>query len=117
MERRPPNIGNDVWIGANVFIGRGVSIGDGAVIAAGAVVVKDVPPYQIYGGVPAKLIKPRFEPKIIDELLKLQWWNYTLESIKNLPFKNVIEAINEMQKRIDSGRAEIFIPDIVETPK
>ncbi len=68
-------IGNDVWIGANVLILDGVSIGDGSIIAAGAVVNKDVPPYSIYGGIPAKLIRYKFDEETINFLLKFQWWN------------------------------------------
>lgn len=75
-------IGNDVWIGANAVILPGVTVGDGAVIAAGAVVTKDVKPYSIVGGVPAKLIKYRFEPWQIELLLKLKWWDWPLEKIK-----------------------------------
>ena len=68
-------IGNDVWIGSHVLINGGVHIGDGACIAAGAVVVKNVPPYAIVGGVPAKVIRYRFSQDIIDKLEKLQWWS------------------------------------------
>lgn len=68
-------IGNDVWIGTNVSILEGVSIGDGAVVAAGAVVNKDVEPYSIVGGVPAKHIRYRFNNEIISSLLKIKWWN------------------------------------------
>lgn len=67
-------IGNDVWIGQGVTILEGVTIGDGAIIAAGAVVVKDVEPYSIVGGVPAKLIKWRFSQEQIEKLMKLKWW-------------------------------------------
>lgn len=68
-------IGNDVWIGENVTIISGVRIGDGAMIAAGAVVTKDVEPYSIVGGVPAKMIRKRFGESDIDFLLRFQWWN------------------------------------------
>lgn len=66
-------IGNDVWIGARVTILSGVSIGDGVIIAAGAVVTKDVEPYTIVGGVPAKPIRKRFTDEQIDALIKLKW--------------------------------------------
>ena len=69
-------IGNDVWIGLDVVIMGGVKIADGAIIAAGSYVVKDVLPYQIVGGVPAKLIRTRFDDVQIEALLKIKWWNY-----------------------------------------
>lgn len=68
-------IGNDVWIGKYVKIKNGVTIGDGAVLATGAVVVKDVPPYAIVGGVPAKILKYRFNEENIQWLLDLKWWD------------------------------------------
>lgn len=70
------SIGNDVWIGDNVTIMSGVTIGDGAVLAANSHIVKNVEPYSIVGGNPAKLIKYRFSKDRIDHLLKLQWWNF-----------------------------------------
>ncbi|WP_037350655.1 CatB-related O-acetyltransferase [Anaeroarcus burkinensis] len=81
-ESRPIEIGNDVWIGTNVIIADGVKIGDGAIIAAGSVVVKDVPPYAIVGGIPAKLIRYRFEEKQIDFLLNFKWWDKELSWIR-----------------------------------
>ncbi len=68
-------IGNDVWIGEDVKIIEGVKIGNGAIVAAGAVVTKDVPPYAIVGGIPAKVIRYRFTEEQIAYLQQLQWWN------------------------------------------
>lgn len=76
-------IGNDVWLGNGVTILSGVNIGDGAVVAARSVVVKDVEPYAVVGGNPAKEIKKRFSKKTIKELQKIQWWNWDEEKIKN----------------------------------
>ena len=67
-------IGNDVWIGNDVRIFPGVTIGDGAVVGTGAVVTKDLEPYGIYAGVPAKLIRKRYDVGTIDALLDLKWW-------------------------------------------
>jgi acetyltransferase-like isoleucine patch superfamily enzyme len=90
-------IGNDVFIGANVLINDGVTIGDGAVIAAGAVVVKDVAPYSLVGGVPAKEIKKRFTDSEIEGLLKLKWWDKDINWIKSNVYKfhNIDEILKE----------------------
>lgn len=76
-------IGNDVWLGMGCMIMSGVNIGDGAVVAAGSVVTHDVLPYEIVGGVPAKSIKFRFVPEQISALLKIKWWDWEIEKIKN----------------------------------
>lgn len=79
-------IGNDVWIGASAFITSGVTIGDGAVIAGHAVVTKDVPPYAIVGGNPARVIRHRFQPDIVERLLQVAWWEWPDEKIdRHLP--------------------------------
>lgn len=75
-------IGNDVWIGYEAIVMAGVHIGDGAVIASRSVVTKDVPPYTIVGGVPAKVIRPRFDEKTVARLQQLRWWDWPIEKIR-----------------------------------
>jgi len=75
-------IGNDVWIGDNVMIKGGIEIGDGAIIAMGSVVTKDVQPFSIVGGVPARLIRYRFDKKTIFRLLESKWWLSDIEKLK-----------------------------------
>ena len=74
-------VGNDVWIGHGAFISSGIKIGDGAVIGAKSVVTKDVPPYAIVGGNPAKLIRYRFNEEVVKKFLKIKWWDWSDEKI------------------------------------
>lgn len=110
---KPTKIGNDVWIGSNVTILNGVEIGDGAVIAAGAVVTKDVGPYEIWGGVPAKFIRKKFSDEIIEELLDLQWWNYGPNVLKGLDISSPEKCIGKLRERIEGG-FPIYSPDMFE---
>lgn len=89
-------IGNDVWIGYEAVIMAGVHIGDGAIIAARAVVTKDVSPYTIVGGTPAKEIRKRFDAEVIQQLLMLKWWDWSADNIRQcLPY--IMEGkINEL---------------------
>ncbi|ENX6806719.1 TPA: CatB-related O-acetyltransferase, partial [Escherichia coli] len=102
-----PIIGNDVWIGNDVVLKGGIAIGDGAVIAANSVVTKDVPPYAIVAGVPAKIIRFRFDSNVIDELLRIKWWNY---NYSDLPDNNKCDDINyfveEMNRLISNGNIQ-----------
>jgi acetyltransferase-like isoleucine patch superfamily enzyme len=74
--KAPVVIGNDCWIGENVFLGSDITISDGSIVLAGAVVTKDVPPYAIVGGVPAKVLRYRYDEETIRFLLNIKWWNF-----------------------------------------
>ena len=102
---RPPQtkIGNDVWLGAGASILAGVKIGDGAIVAAGAVVTKDVPPYAIVGGVPARVIKYRFGEATIRKLLSLQWWQYSMADMGEVDWSDVDGAASAIQKAVSEG--------------
>ncbi len=95
-------IGNDVWIANNAVIIRGVKIGDGAIVGAGAVVTKDVSPYTIVGGCPAKPLKKRFSDDLIERLLKLQWWNYSPEILSGLDLLHPELIVNELEHRTET---------------
>ena len=81
---KPVNIGHDVWIGSNSTVLGGVNIGNGAVIGAGAVVTKDVPPYAVVGGVPARIIKYRFDDEKITSIEKMQWWDLSDDKLRQI---------------------------------
>lgn len=91
-------VGNDVWIGSRVMILDGITIGDGAIIAANSVVTKDILPYSVVGGVPAKLIKMRFDDTTIEKLLQEKWWDWNIEDIKKkLPFfQKEIKSVDDL---------------------
>lgn len=97
-----PVIGNDVWIGANVTINRGVTIGDGVIVAAGSVVTSSIDAYMIVGGVPAKIIKPRFNDKIIESLISLKWWDLPHTFLSGLPFNNIENCIEILNDKISN---------------
>lgn len=104
-------IGNDVWIGNGAKILQGVKIGDGAVIGAGAVVTKDVPPYSIVAGVPAKVIRPRFDEKIIEDLERLKWWEYGPDILKNVDITDMSETTKRIEEKIQNGFPK-YNPDV-----
>lgn len=105
VEKPSVIIGNDVWIGQDVTILKGCHIGNGAVLASNSVITKDVPDYAIVGGIPAKIIKYRFSEEIIKKLLKLQWWDLSLDLLENIPFDDIEEAIKILElKKKDNNR-------------
>ena len=99
QEYEKTKIGNDVWIGNNSIIMGGLTIGDGAVIAAGAVVTKNVEPYAVVGGIPAKVLKYRFTQNEIERIKGLEWWNWSVEKIKlnKDKFLSVEEFLNSSE--------------------
>lgn len=95
-------IGNDVWIGEGVSIMRGVTIGDGSVIAARSVVTKDIPPYSVVGGAPAKVIKMRFSDRTCEALQQLRWWEYGLPALNQVDMSDPESAVDRIRQNIAS---------------
>ena len=83
--RGPIRIGNNVWVGDNAIVLSGVSVGDGAVVGAGAVVTRDVPPFTIVAGAPARVIRRRFDDEVIEALLDIRWWDWPHEKLRASP--------------------------------
>ena len=97
-------IGHDVWIGRNVTIKRGVRVGTGAVIGAGSIITKDVAPYTVVAGAPARVIKKRFSDNVIEALLELKWYNYDLRksAVPNLNTSDIHESISLIRELIEA---------------
>lgn len=94
---KPTTIGADVWIGSHCIITAGVTIGHGAIVGSGAVVTKDVAPYAIVGGTPAKLIRYRFDEATIERLLETQWWTLPPEEIAKLDLTDVAGSLDALE--------------------
>ena len=96
-------IGNDVWIGRDVTLMRGVTIGDGAIIATGSIVTKDVPAYAIVAGMPAKVVKMRFDRGLVRRMQQIAWWQYDRNDMRGVPFDDPRSALNEIERRVKTG--------------
>lgn len=108
-------IGHEVYIGADSFIKRGVTIGDGAVVGAGSVVTRDVPPYAIVVGAPAKVIRQRFSDAIVERLMALQWWQYDLAPWREkIDFSKVEATLAFLEERLEMGELDVLQPDAFE---
>ena len=94
-------VGNDVWLGRECVVMPGVKIGDGAVVGMGAVVTKDIPPYAVVVGVPARVIKYRFDNDVIKELLELRWWDFPESFVATLPFGDVGKSIELLRANLN----------------
>jgi len=113
-ERRGVTIGNDVWIGRNVIVHKGVRIGDGAIIASGSVVSKNVLPYEIVGGIPAKHIRNRFDYETIVRFNKLMWWNYDLDHdlLASIDYSDVAASLSCIEGLVERGELRQFSPRV-----
>lgn len=103
-------IGHDAWIGANSILKRGVKIGTGSVIAGNSVVTKDVPPYTIVGGNPARVIKSRFPDELIADLLASEWWQYKFTDFEGLKIKDPSAFVSELKRRVHDGLISPYCP-------
>jgi acetyltransferase-like isoleucine patch superfamily enzyme/intracellular sulfur oxidation DsrE/DsrF family protein len=104
----PVSIGNDVWIGAQAYIRGGVSLGDGCVIGTNAVVTRDVPPYAIVVGNPGRVVRYRFEPDVVDQLLDLAWWRYDCADFDGFDLSDVAVAIETIRARVAAGTIQPY---------
>jgi acetyltransferase-like isoleucine patch superfamily enzyme len=107
-----PVLGHDVWIGRDVTLCMGIKIGNGAVVAAGSLVTKDVPPYAVVGGNPARVLKYRFDPEVIAELSRLEWWNYDPKRISEIGYADPASFCKKLSAEIAAGSISEFKPKI-----
>lgn len=103
-------IGHDVWIGSNVKILSGVTIGDGCIIGAGSVVTKSIASFSIVGGVPAKLIRMRFEDHLVERIQAIRWWQYNLLKVA-LPWSDISQCLDQLEMMVESDQIKSYAPN------
>ncbi|WP_188612930.1 CatB-related O-acetyltransferase [Chelatococcus reniformis] len=103
-------IGHDVWVGEGAMLKRGITIGHGAVVAARSLVTVDVPPYAVVAGVPARIVKYRFEDDIMIRLLDVAWWRFHFHALQPLDPSDVPSFLDRIEERISSGALDEFQP-------
>lgn len=106
----PVTLGNDVWVGSHVRIKRGVTVGDGAVIGAGSIVTRDVPPYAIVAGTPARVLRYRFPEPLIDRLLASAWWRYGPEKVQGLDPQDPTKFLDRFEAAVAKGLEPLDLP-------
>lgn len=111
-KRRRIVIGNDVWIGAGVTLSNSVTIGDGAVVAANATVVKDVLPFEIVGGIPAKRIRFRFDEETMARISRLRWWQYRKEDLRFGNAEHPAQFLDSLEAKVAAG-LKPYIPAVI----
>lgn len=112
-EALPPVLENDVWVGADAAIMPGIRVGTGAVVAAKAVVTRDVPPYAIVGGNPARIIRYRFPSEIIERLLASRWWDYHFTDLPRGDWYDIVGFVERFEARRQSGEIQPYCPDVL----
>ena len=110
-------LGHDVWIGGSVLLRPGVKVGTGAVVAAGSVVVKDVPPFAIVGGNPAKIIRYRFDEKTIERIMEMAWWRFHVRDFAGLNMADPHEFLDGLAERIALGQITEYRPEKMDLAK
>lgn len=101
-------LGPDVWIGQGAFVKSGVTIGAGAIVGARATVLKDVPPYAVVVGTPARVVRLRFSEPIVERLLASAWWRYSLYDLFDAPFDDIERALDEIEAQVAAGTVAPF---------
>jgi acetyltransferase-like isoleucine patch superfamily enzyme len=113
-KRNPVSIGNDVWIGTGAYIRGGVHLGNGAVVGTQAVVTRDVPPYAVVGGNPARILKYRFSEHTIADLLELQWWRFKYPDFAGLNIIDVRNFIFGLRQMVERAEVSEYKPDPID---
>lgn len=111
-----PQIGHDVWIGERVTLALGIRVGTGAVIAAGSIVTRDVPPYAVVAGSPARIKRLRFEEKLIERLLASRWWHYGFTDLNTLEITQPERLLEQLNSAISQGKISTWQPEKICLP-